>query len=105
MTAAHGFVSLEIRTCTRCGFDYPRGVGSRHQPTLCPPCRNLPAPPKPGAWDQTSPGYRLALTVTTLRLAVEQARAALRMGRADVALAVLEMHEADAPTVKTRRKR
>jgi len=83
---------MSTRTCKQCGFDFTqitRG-GRRHYCLECRPSKR-PAPRglrnKPSG---ESPGYRLALAVTDLRLAVEIAATALRTGRPAVALAALE---------------
>lgn len=103
------FVRMEIRTCRRCGFDYPRVPRTGRPHSYCPDCRGaqpeaLPVTARAAAVsattetriDPTSPGYRLAADLTACRLAIEIARSALKLGRTAEALAALEQAEAPA---------
>lgn len=100
-TTAAAWMPMRLCTCARCGFTFghPSLVGRR--PRLCQQCRLVPEP-KPGAFDPATPGYRVLLALTDARLAIEQARALLRLGRTDVALAVLD--HVQAPGQPTRRE-
>lgn len=93
--SAPAWQPMRLNECARCGFTFghPDEGNSSRGPRLCQSCRLTPAPRHAHGINPGTAGYRLALAATELRLAVEQARAALRMGRPDVALAVLEHHE------------
>lgn len=97
-------MQTRVATCTRCGLDREVPIRRGPAPRLCPDCGGVrvPRPRRPRGPNNLAadrpPAYRLALAVTDYRLAIEEATTALRMGRAQVALAALERVEAPART-------
>ncbi|GAC1528975.1 MAG: hypothetical protein NVS3B1_20420 [Marmoricola sp.] len=83
-------------TCVQCGMQWERPRRSGARPTRCPDCAAARREKRPTGLsynkrlDTTAPGYRLALAVTNYRLAIEEATAALRLGRIREALIALE---------------
>jgi hypothetical protein len=111
---------VETLTCTRCGCDWQRTLRRGTKPRTCDECKSVrrprrrvvrvPAPRNPLAasarrMDPTTPGYRLALSITTYRLAIEEARAALRIGRPAEALAALDRVQAPGRLKAARKPR
>lgn len=90
---------METLTCGRCGSDWQRHRVRGTKPRTCPECKvaRIPGALTAGrGLNTTTPGYRMALAVTTYRLAIEEATGALRLGRPDEALAALERVAAPA---------
>jgi hypothetical protein len=97
-------IVLQILTCRQCGTDWTRPRARGGLPIRCPDCAAQPRPPsasvKAHRLDTSSPGYKLALALTGYRLAIEEATAALRIGRPRDALAALERVEAPVRKVQ-----
>lgn len=106
--------SVETLTCSRCGSDWNRALVRGAKPHLCPECKKTPIPQQRASRAvrrgnartsgmESTPGYRLALAVTSYRLIIEEAASALRLGRAADALAALERAAAPARSMEIAR--
>lgn len=101
---AHGdviAVPLVVLTCGRCGMDWQRVAVRGRPPRLCPSCKTTSGGRR---IDTNTAGYRVALAVTNYRLAIEEAAAALRLGKNADALAALDRVQAPARTRRPKEK-
>lgn len=86
------------RVCPVCGFEFSDGARVK----TCDECAPADRTGKRAA-DPAAPGVRLALEVTEMRLAIELATCALRLGHPADALAHLEAVAAPARTIRLAR--
>jgi hypothetical protein len=96
---------VQTLTCANCGSDWQRPTALGRRPHRCVSCRNIarsrvvraaqqPTVRKGPHIDPNTAGYRLAHSVTGMRLAIELATGALKIGRPAEALAHLQACQA-----------
>lgn len=95
-------VSLRTLTCETCGMDWQRPRVRGQQPRRCPPCAANHGQLKAKRLDTNTAGYRLTLAVTNYRLAIEEATAALLLGKNAEALEALRRVQAPTRTAVPR---
>jgi len=87
-----GGLPVETLRCVRCGMERRRDQPGRSM-RLCPECYSRNNGGVRGI-DEDAPGFRLAACVTDMRIAIEIATSALKLGKPADALRALEQVKA-----------